>query len=84
MRLRVVLQQRVKRGFGGEHAALDGEVNALEALRVEEAGGVADDHPAIAGQRRHRPPSAIGQRLCAVADHLAALEQLAAIERMLS
>ena len=75
-------QQRVERGFRGQHAALDGQVNAFEPLRVEEAGRVADDHPAVARQRRHRPPSAIRQRLGAVADHLAAFEQ-AAYERML-
>ena len=57
----VIFHQRVEGGFGGEHAALDGEMNAFEALRVEESGGVAEDHPAIARNGRDRPPSAVGQ-----------------------
>ena len=51
-------------------------MNSLQARGIQEAGGVADDHPAVARQRRNRPPSAVRQRLGAVADHLAAREQL--------
>src|SRR6266566_6015776 len=52
-------------------------MNPLQARGIQEAGGVADDHPSIAGERRQRPPSAIGKRLGAVSDQLAASEQLA-------
>src|SRR6266436_6490463 len=52
-------------------------MNPLQARGIQEAGGVSDDHPAIAAERRQRPPSSIGKRLGAVADHLAASEQLA-------
>src|SRR5258707_562742 len=52
-------------------------MNPLQARGIQEAGGVSDDHPSIAAERRQRPPSAIGKRLGAVADHLAAGEQLA-------
>ena len=72
----IIFLQRLERGFGGQHAALDGQMNALQPLRIQEAGGVAEDHPAIAGHRRNRPPAAVGQRLRAVANHLAAFEQL--------
>ena len=51
-------------------------MNPFQALRIQQAGGVAEDHPAIAGQRRNRPPAAVGHRLRAVADHLAAFEKL--------
>ena len=51
-------------------------MNSLQALRIQKAGGVAEDHPAIARNRRNRPPSAVRHRLRAVADHLAAFEQL--------
>src|SRR5580698_200741 len=51
-------------------------MNSFEALRVKETGGVAENHPAVARDRRNRPPAAIRQRLRAVANHLAALEQL--------
>src|SRR5438132_9169760 len=60
-----------------QHAALDGKMNALEPLRVEQARRVASDHPAIAGHARHRPPTAIGECLGAIADHLSASQQLA-------
>ncbi len=73
---RIIFLQRFECGFGGEHAALDGEMNALEARGVHEAGGVAENHPAIAGNRRNRPPAAVRHRLRAVADHLSAFEQL--------
>ena len=72
----IIFLQRLECSFGGEHAALDGQMNAFQPLRIQKAGGVAEDHPAIAGHRRNRPPAAVGQRLGAVADHLAAFEQL--------
>src|SRR6202023_1308538 len=70
----IVFEECGKSCFCGEHSALNGQVNALEALRVQEAGRVTDDHPAVAGERRHGEPSAIGKRLGAVPDHLAATQ----------
>src|SRR5271156_211680 len=78
----IIFLQRLESGFGGQHAALDRQMNSLEALRVEETGGVAENHPAIARDRGNRPPAAIRQRFRAVANHLAAFEQLRD-ERML-
>src|SRR5579864_7670946 len=49
---------------------------ALQPLRVQKPGRVSDNHPAIARKRRNRPPAAIRQRFRAIADHLAAFEQL--------
>ena len=51
-------------------------MNSLEARGIQEAGRVAEDHPSIAGDGRNRPPAAVGHRFGAVANHLAALEQL--------
>ena len=51
-------------------------MNSFQALRIQQAGGVAEDHPAVAGQRRNRPPAAVRQGFRAVADHLAALKKL--------
>ena len=52
-------------------------MDAFEALRVEEAGAVAEEHPAVAGEPRHGEPAAVGEALGAVADHFAALEDAA-------
>ena len=71
----IIFEQRGKCSFRGEHAALDSQMNALEPLRIQETGGVPNDHPAIAGQGRHGEPSAIRKCLCAVADHLAPAQQ---------
>src|SRR5690348_15806196 len=57
-------------------------MNSLETLRIEKPGRVAEDHPAIPRDRRNGPPTAVWQRLRAVANHLAAFEQLGN-ERML-
>ena len=43
----IAFRQRVESSFSREHAALDGEVNAFQALRIKEAGGIADNHPSI-------------------------------------
>ncbi len=51
-------------------------MNPFQARGIQEAGGVSNDHPSIAAERRQRPPSAIGKRLGAVADHLATGKQL--------
>ena len=67
-------QQRLEYGLRGEHAALDGRVDALQALRVEEARGVADEQEAVAVELRDGVEAARGNRLRAVADHLAAFE----------
>src|ERR1700680_2499693 len=73
---RIIFQQRLESSFCCEHAALNRQMNSLQPLRIEEAGGVAEDHPAVACDRRNRPPAAIGQRLRAVANHLGAFKQL--------
>src|SRR5690348_10809014 len=70
------LLQRLECSFGRKHATLNGEVDALQALRIQKSCRVAQNHPAIAGNGRNRPPAAIGQRLGAVTNHLAAFEQL--------
>src|ERR1700746_1663830 len=79
---RVAFLESVEGGFGCEHSALDREMNAFEALGIEEAGRVAEDHPTIARNRRNSPPAAIRQRLRTIADHLSAGEQ-ACDERVL-
>src|SRR5207237_7472876 len=63
--------------FRSQHAALDRQVNAFQPLRVEQARRVASDHPAIAGHARQRPPASVRKCFGAVADHLAAGQQLA-------
>src|SRR5437667_6566583 len=60
-----------------QHAALDRQVNAFQPLRVEQSRRVTSDHPAIARHARQRPPTAIGKSLGAIADHLAAGQQIA-------
>src|SRR5580700_5795096 len=72
---RVLLLECLEGSFSRQHSALDRQMNSFEALRIEETGGIAEDHPAITCNRRNRPPAAIGQGLRTVADHLAALEQ---------
>jgi hypothetical protein len=57
-------------------------MNAFEAGGIQETGGVADDHPAIAAERREGPPSAVRERFGAIADHVAAFEKTSYI-RML-
>src|SRR5437868_8911354 len=78
----VAAAHRLKRRLRRQHPALDCQMNSLQPLRIQESGRVAKNHPAIAGNRRNGPPSAIGQRLCSIADHFAAVEHLAH-ERML-
>ena len=62
--------------LGREHAGVDRQVHALEALHVHEAGRVADQHEAVALELGHREVAAAGDRLGAVAQDLAALEAL--------
>ena len=45
-----------------------GHVDAFEALRVEEAAGVADDEGAVDIISGHGVPAAGGEGFCAVAD----------------
>ena len=68
--------ERFVNRFRGEHAALDRGVNSLEALRIQQAGGIADDQAAVHVAARHRIPAAVGNRFRAVADELAAFENL--------
>src|SRR5579864_4007749 len=51
-------------------------MDSFQTLRIQESGGVSNNHPAIASKRRNRPPAAIWQRFRAIAHHLAAIEQL--------
>ena len=74
-RRRVARADRVERRLGGEHAGPHREVDALEPHRVQEPAGVAGDQRAVGVDARDRVPAAFGQRLGAVAHHLAALEQ---------
>src|SRR5256714_8019923 len=68
-------QQRLEYGLRGEHAALDGRVDALQPLRVEKARGVADEQEAVAVELRDGVEAARGNRLRAVANHLAAFKE---------
>src|SRR5579863_5703840 len=72
----ITLRHCIESGFSGEHAALDRKVDALQALRIQETRGVAENHPAIARKRWYGPPAAVGQRLGAVAHHLSTFQQL--------
>src|SRR5258706_14002729 len=47
---RAARTERRMRGFGGEHAGLDGAVAALDARRVEEARVIADQAAAREGE----------------------------------
>ena len=51
-------------------------MDALELRDVDQATRVAGDDHARGVQRGHRPPAALGDRLRAPADALAALEDL--------
>src|SRR5207249_3479231 len=44
---KIVALHRFEGCFRRQHAALDGQVNALEPLRIQQTGGVAGNHPAI-------------------------------------
>src|SRR5271154_1067182 len=46
-------EQRFKCSLRREHSALDRQMDTLEPLRIEHAGRVAADHPAVAGERGH-------------------------------
>src|SRR5208337_1135255 len=71
----IVFHHAVEGSFRRQHPALDREMNALQPLRIQEAGGVAKDHPAVARDWRNAPPAAIWQGLRAVANHLPAFQQ---------
>src|SRR2546423_1001807 len=49
----IVFQQTFKRSFGCQHSALDGQMNAFQALRVHEACRVTYDHPSMASKTRY-------------------------------
>src|SRR5580692_3189630 len=73
---RIVFFQCFKSSFSREHAALDRQMNSLEALRVQETGRVAENHPTVARDGGNRPPAAVRQRLRSVANHFAVRKQL--------
>ena len=51
-------------------------MNSLEPLRIEKTAGVADDQAAVNIRPRHGIPSAGGNGFCAIADELAAFENI--------
>src|SRR5664279_57564 len=48
---------------------------SFQSLRIQETGGVAQDHPTIPRNRRDAPPASVGERLGSVTNHLAAFEK---------
>ena len=60
--------------FRREHSALDGRVDSLEALGIQQARRIADDQATIHVTSRHGIPAAVGNRLRAVTNQLAAFE----------
>ena len=73
----VARSDSIERGLRGEHARFHREVNAFEPQRVEKPCRIADNQRTVDRTFRQRQPTALGQRLRAVADHLAAPQQLA-------
>ena len=61
--------------FGGQYAAANRLVHALDLRHVERAGRVADEEQARRVHARQRLPAAGGDRARAVGENLAALEQ---------
>src|SRR6185312_15236066 len=59
------------------------QMNALEPLRIQEAGRIAHNHPSVAGKLRHGEPPAVWHRLCAIADHLSAFQQFRYVRMLL-
>src|SRR5271154_5333510 len=49
-------------------------MNAFQPLRVQEAGAVTEQHPAVSRELRHGEPATIGKALGTISDHFAALE----------
>ena len=72
----ILCQQRFKDCLRREHAAFDRRVNSLQSLRVEKPGAVANQQHSVGVNLRHREVAAGGDCLRAVANHLAAFEQL--------
>src|SRR6266568_546298 len=77
----VAREQSLKNSFGRQHPALHGHVDALEALRIQKARGVADNQPAVHVGSRHGVPATVRNRLRAVTHQLPAVEN-ALQERM--
>src|SRR5437764_9733324 len=72
----IVFQQTFKCSLGCQHSALDGQMNALQALRIHEARRVTYDHPSMAGKTRYGVPAAIRQSLGTISNHLSAFQQM--------
>ena len=64
---KIARQQRLENRLSGEHAALHGQVDSLQPLRIEEARRIADDQRAIHVRARHGVPAAVREGLRAVA-----------------
>src|SRR5690349_21850669 len=58
----------------GQHSTFDRGVNSLQALRIQQACRVTDNQAAIKIAARHRIPTAVGNRLRAVANKGAAFQ----------
>jgi hypothetical protein len=61
--------------LGGQAAGGHRQVAAFAVHRVDEAAGVADDHPAVAVHLRHGVEAAFGDQVRGVFLHLAAFDQ---------
>src|SRR5271157_589887 len=76
LKRKIVVHHAVEGSLCRQHSALDREMNSFKPLRIQESGGVAQHHPAVARERRNAPPPPVRQGLRAVADHLSTLQQL--------
>src|SRR5581483_6724857 len=72
----IISNERFKNRLGGDHAAANRRVDALQAFAVKQRAGIANDHDAVGGQLRDRVPAADRHGLGAIADQLAAFEQV--------
>ena len=69
--------ERIERGFGGEHARLDGAMTPLDARGIEKAGVVSYQTTAGESHSGQRLQSPCSDRPGAIGDALAAFEETA-------
>ncbi len=72
----VLAEERGERGFRGENAGLDRQVDPFQPRAVQETAAVAEDHEAVAVEAGHGVVAALRDRLRARGDHLPALQDL--------
>src|SRR5688572_25211226 len=70
----IVSLNRLECSLSREHAGLEGEMNSLQAHRIQKTGGVANDQPSIEVVLRLRPIPSLGNGLRAVEMERSALE----------